>query len=57
MMNNITREIVPLSFIALGAFVVWGFGYLILNDMEHSAVLKSECIAAGKQIIEGNCVE
>ena len=56
-MNNITREIFPLSMIALCAFVVWGFGYLAMSEMNNAAVLKSECIAAGKQVIEGNCVE
>jgi len=56
-MNNITREIVPLSFIALCAFFMWGMGYLMISDIEHASALKSECIAAGKQIIEGNCVE
>ena len=56
-MYNITSEIVPPSMIALCAFVVWGFGYLAITEMEHSAALKSECIAAGKQVIEGNCVE
>ena len=57
MMNNITREIFPLSMIVLCAFVVWGFGYLAMSEMEHASVLKSECIAAGKQVIERNCVE
>lgn len=56
-MNNITYEIVPLSIIALCAFVIGGLGYLAMSEMEHSTALKSECIAAGKQVIEGNCVE
>ena len=43
--------------IALCAFVVWGFGYLAITEMEHAAKLELECIAAGKQVIEGNCVE
>ena len=56
-MNNITREIVPLAFIALVAFFIWGVGYLIVVDMKYVAGLKSECIAAGKQVVEGNCVD
>lgn len=55
--EQIAEQIVPLSALALCAFIVWGLGYLVVTDIEHSAVLKSECIAAGKQIIVGNCVE
>ena len=56
-MDNITREIVPLAFMAVFAFFMWGIGYLIVADMKYVANLKSECIAAGKQVVEGNCVD
>ena len=56
-MRNITEEIVPLAFIALCAFLIWGLGYLIDIDMNLQSELKSECIAAGKQVIEGNCID
>ena len=45
-----------MGFIALCAFFMWGIGYLIMADMEYSAGLKEQCIAAGKQIVEGNCI-
>jgi len=56
-MDNITREIVPLSSMAVLAIFMWGIGYLIVVDMEYAAALKSECIAASKQVVEGNCVD
>ena len=45
-----------MGFLALSAFFMFGVGYLIVIDMENSALLKEQCIAAGKQIIEGNCI-
>ena len=42
--------------LALCAFFMFGVGHLIVIDMENSALLKEQCIAAGKQIIEGNCI-
>ena len=45
-----------MGFLALCALVVWGIGYLIMIDMEYSSRLKEQCIAAGKQIVEGNCI-
>lgn len=56
-MDNITKEIVPLAFMAVFAFFIWGVEYLIVVDMKYAASLKSECIAAGKQVVEGNCVD
>ena len=45
-----------MGFLVLCAFVAWGIGYLIMIDMGHSLQLKEQCIAAGKQIVEGNCI-
>lgn len=45
-----------MGFLALLFFCAWGIGYLIMTDMEYSSRLKEQCIAAGKQIVEGNCI-
>ena len=51
------KDDVPMvGILGLCAFLVWGVGYLITVDMENSAQLKEQCIAAGKQIVEGNCI-
>jgi hypothetical protein len=51
------KDDVPMvGFLGLCAFLVWGVGYLITDDMENSAQLKEQCIAAGKQIVGGNCI-
>ena len=46
-----------MGFMALVAFVMLGIGYLISIEMEHSSLLKEQCIAAGKQVVEGNCIK
>ena len=56
-MNNIAREIVPLSFLALMAFFMWGVGYLIMHETEVTRELQALCIEAGKQVVEGNCID
>ena len=45
-----------MGFLALCAFVAWGFGYLLISDMEHTSIFTEQCIAAGKQVVEGNCI-
>ena len=49
-------DVPTMGFLALCAFCVWGIGYLIMTDMEYSAGLKEQCIAADKQIVQGNCI-
>ena len=49
-------DVPTMGLIAFFAFVGWGIGYLILADMEYIAQLKEQCVAAGKQVIEGNCI-
>ena len=49
-------DVPTMGFLALCAFVAWGVGYLITIDMEHAAGLKEQCIAVGKQIVQGNCI-
>jgi hypothetical protein len=50
------HDVPVMGFLALCALVAWGIGYLITVDMENSAQLKEQCIAAGKQIVGGNCI-
>ena len=46
-----------LAGIALGAFLFYGLGHLASKKMDHSQVRYEQCIAAGKQWIEGSCVK
>ena len=39
------------------AFIVYGFGYLLLEDMERGQVRYEQCIAADKQWVKGSCVK
>lgn len=41
---------------ALIAFFLWGFGYLIVQDMRHTDTMYERCIAADKQWVQGSCV-
>ncbi len=50
-------NIVPLAGIALAAFFLYGLGQLIFDDMEQRQVRYEQCIAAGKQWVEGSCVK
>ena len=50
------HDVPVMAFLALLFFCAWGIGYLIAIDMEYAAGLKEQCIAAGKQIVQGNCI-
>lgn len=50
------HDVPVMGFLALLALVDAAIGYLIIIDMEYSSRLKEQCIAAGKQIVEGNCI-
>jgi len=50
------HDVPMMAFLALLFFCAWGIGYLIAIDMENSTQLKEQCIAAGKQIVQGNCI-
>lgn len=56
-MRAIGDNIVELSMIALGAFFIWGIGYLIMQEMKQTDMMYEACIAADKQWIKGNCVK
>lgn len=56
-MRAIGNNIVELSMIALATFVVWGIGYLLIIDQEDMNKRYELCISAGKQYVEGSCVE
>ena len=43
--------------LALFAFLLYGFGYIGLVDIKQSQVRYEQCIAAGMQWVEGNCVK
>lgn len=50
------NDILPLSFVALIAFFLWGVGYMIVQDMRHKDTMYEKCIAADKQWVKGSCV-
>jgi hypothetical protein len=56
-MSDFWFNVVPLSLVALGAFLIVGIGQLIMNDMERDQVRYEQCIAADKQWINGSCVK
>lgn len=60
-MKRISEDIAFfLPFVLLSGIIVLFFGAVLffgLSDMRHQQELNIECIAAGKQIIEGNCVD
>ena len=59
-MRAISDNIVELSFSALVAFFLWGFGYIIMQESKQTKkqtyMMYEACISAGKQWIKGSCV-
>lgn len=49
-------DVVVIGFFALLVFTFWGLGYLFIADMEYESRLNEQCIAAGKQVVDGNCI-
>lgn len=49
-------DILPLSFVALIAFFLWGIGYVITQEMKRTDAMYEACIAADKQWVKGSCV-
>ena len=49
-------DVVPLALVAVAAFFLWGIGYLLMEAMEYDRFIAEKCIAAGNQVIEGNCI-
>lgn len=56
MMKAISDNILELSVVALVAFVIWGFGYLILVSNDMTAEKYELCVSQGMQWIAGSCV-
>ena len=56
-MRAIGDNVVELSMLALIAFAFWGMGYLIITGQEDMNKRYELCISAGKQYVEGSCVE
>lgn len=57
MIRAIGDNIVELSLVALGAFAIWGVGYLVVLDIENTKQRYDTCIAADKQWIKGTCIK
>lgn len=54
--NSIEFHLDAILFAACTIFFMWGVGYLITKDMANEERAYNTCIEAGKQFIEGNCV-
>lgn len=46
-----------LGIVALLSFSIYGLGHIVLVDMHQYQVRYEQCIAAGMQWVEGNCVK
>lgn len=57
MLERISYNIVELAVIALGAFFIWGIGYLIMFEINDSKERYEACITADKQYVQGSCVD
>lgn len=52
-----TKYIVELSVIGLVAFFLYGLGFVLYQDMKHTAAQQTECLSHGMQFVEGNCLK
>lgn len=56
-MRDFWDNVVPLAGIAFCAFLFYGLGQLIFDDMDKSQTRYEQCIAADKQWVKGSCVK
>lgn len=56
-MRAIGDNIVELSVVALAAFAISGIGYMLHSSEVNKQERYKLCIDAGKQYVEGSCVE
>ena len=56
-MNKVLDEIVPIMFLLLAAFFLWGVGYLIALEANLTKKNMQECVKAEMQWVGKNCVK
>lgn len=56
-MRDFWDNIIPLACVACLAFLLYGLGQVIFDDMEKSQLRYEQCIAADKQWVRGSCVK
>lgn len=56
-LDNLIDQLPAILLAIVTLFFLWGLGYLILADMEDSAVFKEQCVSAGNQYVKGSCVK
>jgi len=57
LLDNLIDQLPIILLAAVSVFFMWGLGYLILADMEDKRIFKEQCVAAGTQYVNGNCVK
>jgi len=57
MMSDFWDNLVPMALIVCTAFLIYGLGQVIFDDMEKDQLRYEQCIAADKQWIEGSCIK
>jgi hypothetical protein len=57
LLDNLIDQLPIILLAAVSVFFLWGIGYLILADMEYSRVFKEQCVAAGNQYVNGDCMK
>ena len=55
-MRAVGDNIVDLSSLASFVFLMWGIGYLLMQQIEQTNTMYEACIAADKQWINEDCV-
>jgi hypothetical protein len=56
-MRDFWYNAVPLAGIAAAVFLIFGFGQIMMDDMDKSQIRYEQCIAADKQWVGGSCVK
>ncbi len=56
-MSDFWDNLVPLAGISCLAFLIYGLGQIISDDMEKAQVRYEQCIDAGNQWVEESCVK
>jgi hypothetical protein len=50
-------DVVPLALIVAGLLLLFGFGYMIRKDTDVEQVRFEQCLAAGMQWNDGDCLK
>lgn len=57
MLKLLDNHLTTILLVALAGFFLFGMGYMINQDTKRTEARYAICIEAGKQYIQGSCVE